>query len=172
MPLSVNFANRQRKRKVDTKKWRRLAQDLASAIIRNLEETPPRHLSRRKIGRLDGRGVLNLVFASNETVRKLNRDWRGKNAPTDVLSFPLEEDEPPEPLPWELGDVIVSVEKAVDQAKEYGHTLDRELAFLFVHGALHVLGFDHVTKEQEKEMFGRQREILQSLGITRKKAKR
>jgi probable rRNA maturation factor len=92
----------------------------------------------------------------------------GKDAPTDVLSFPLELEEPPLPdLPWEVGEVIISAERAQEQAIEYQHTLERELCFLFVHGLLHVLGFDHMEPGDEKDMFSRQKEILHAAGIQR-----
>jgi probable rRNA maturation factor len=70
-------------------------------------------------------------------------------------------------MPIELGDVIISAPRASSQAIEFGHSLERELYFLFVHGFLHVLGFDHMTKKDEKEMFGRQNEVLLAVGITR-----
>ncbi|MCC7530117.1 MAG: rRNA maturation RNase YbeY [Candidatus Melainabacteria bacterium] len=115
------------------------------------------------------RGVFNVVFVTNKEIQELNRQWRNKDAPTDVLSFPMDSEEPPDGEPWELGDVIISVERADEQADDYGHSLERELCFLFVHGALHVLGFDHETKKEEKEMFSRQDAVLESLGISRKK---
>jgi probable rRNA maturation factor len=114
------------------------------------------------------------VLVSNAKIRELNRQWRGKDYATDVLSFPLAVDETgvferaqPGEETWELGELIISMEKAAEQAAEYGHSFEREFAFLFVHGFLHVLGFDHITKAQEKEMFGRQSQILTAAGFSR-----
>jgi probable rRNA maturation factor len=118
-------------------------------------------------------GTLSLVLVSNKKIRQLNKQWREKDYATDVLSFPLAVDENLQILPappgesWELGEVVVSLEKTAEQAAEYGHSFEREFAFLYVHGLLHVLGFDHITKAQEKDMFGRQREILTGAGFSR-----
>jgi probable rRNA maturation factor len=113
-----------------------------------------------------------ITIVDNQRIQELNREYRGKDQPTDVLSFPLWE--PDEEWVIEegeeyvtLGDLIISIEKAKEQAQEYGHSLEREIGFLAVHGFLHLLGYDHETKEQEEEMFGRQEEILQKLGLTR-----
>lgn len=113
-----------------------------------------------------------ITIVDNQRIQELNREYRGKDQPTDVLSFPLWE--PDEEWILEegeeyvaLGDLIISIEKAKEQAEEYGHSLEREIGFLAVHGFLHLLGYDHETKEQEEEMFGRQEEILQKLGLTR-----
>ncbi|MDP4137699.1 MAG: rRNA maturation RNase YbeY, partial [Bacillota bacterium] len=93
--------------------------------------------------------------------------------PTDVISFALEEDGEGEveiigaDMPPVLGDIIISVDKAREQAEEYGHSLMRELGFLTVHGFLHLLGYDHMTEEEEKEMFTKQKEILNRYGLSR-----
>lgn len=122
-----------------------------------------------------GEVVVSLV--DDERIRELNRDYRDKDALTDVLSFAIQESDEEEPMilfeedddvPVEpLGDIIISIPTAVRQAKEYGHSLERELAFLAVHGFLHLVGYDHLTEEDEKEMFGRQETILANLGLTR-----
>ena len=113
-------------------------------------------------------------LVSNQKIRKLNEQWRGKDYATDVLSFPLIFDGgSAQFMPqmadseMELGEIIISVEKAVEQANEYGHSFERELAFLFVHGLLHIIGFDHETKEDEREMFSRQTEVLNCLGFVK-----
>jgi probable rRNA maturation factor len=122
-----------------------------------------------------GEVVLSLV--DDATIQELNRNYRSKDTPTDVLSFAMEEtlDEEPEiffdeedgePLPM-LGDIIISVPTAKRQAEEYGHSLKREMAFLAVHGFLHLIGYDHMTEEDEKEMFSRQDAILDQIGLTR-----
>lgn len=106
------------------------------------------------------RGELSITLTDNERIHELNRLYRNVDRPTDVLSFPLEEDEL-------LGDIIVSIPKAMDQAREYGHSFRRELYFLIVHGFYHLLGYDHETPEQESQMFSRQEQVLNHFGIVR-----
>lgn len=116
---------------------------------------------------------LSVTFVNNERIREINRDYRDKDQATDVISFALEEageDEVPivgEGIPRVLGDIIISVPKAEEQAAEYGHSFMRELGFLSVHGFLHLLGYDHMNPNDEQKMFGRQEEILQKFGLTR-----
>lgn len=116
----------------------------------------------------------SLSFVSNEQIRVINRDFRGKDKPTDVISFALEEmteDEidiiPAADMPRVLGDIIISVEKAKEQAEDYGHSFSRELGFLALHGFLHLLGYDHMTEQDEAAMFGRQDELLKGFGLSR-----
>src|SRR5690606_21198778 len=113
----------------------------------------------------------------DEEIRVLNRDYRGKDAPTDVLSFPLWEPEEvadirahPERYPERpllVGDVVISVETAARQAEEYGHGLERELAYLCVHGMLHLLGYDHEDEAARAAMRAREEAILTELGLVR-----
>jgi len=111
---------------------------------------------------------LSVTLTGNEEIRDLNRDYRGKDAPTDVLSFPILDFDPEEDYsllydegPAELGDIVISVEKAMQQAGELGHSTEREIIFLCVHSVLHLLGYDHETSnEDEEEMFQKQREIM------------
>ncbi|GEL91568.1 rRNA maturation RNase YbeY [Enterococcus villorum] len=120
---------------------------------------------------------MSVTFMDNAAIQEINRVYRGKDMPTDVISFALEEegeDEIPvifedddNPLPRVLGDIMISTERAAEQAKEYGHSYDRELGFLAVHGFLHINGYDHMTAEDEKEMFGLQKEILDAYGLKR-----
>lgn len=123
-----------------------------------------------------GEVVVSLV--DDLRIQELNREYRNKDVPTDVLSFAMMEEEEDEPeIFYEteeealqvtmLGDIIISVPTAKRQADEYGHSLERELAFLAVHGFLHLVGYDHMTDEDEKEMFARQEAILESAGFTR-----
>jgi len=124
-----------------------------------------------------GEVVVSLV--DDVRIQELNRDYRGKDQPTDVLSFAMEEEieegEPEIRFAEEdevddlfmLGDVLISIPTAKRQADEYGHSLERELAFLAVHGFLHLIGYDHMTEEEEKEMFARQEAILLAAGFTR-----
>ncbi|MBB6285017.1 rRNA maturation RNase YbeY [Geobacillus subterraneus] len=116
---------------------------------------------------------VSVSFVDNERIRAMNRDYRGKDAPTDVLSFALEEEGEGEidiigaDVPPVLGDIVISVPKAKEQAAEYGHSFMRELGFLAVHGFLHLLGYDHETEEEERVMFAKQEEILARFGLTR-----
>ena len=109
---------------------------------------------------------MSVTFMDNAAIQVINRDYRGKDAPTDVISFALEE-EGENPLPRVLGDIMISIERAAEQAEAYGHSYDRELGFLAVHGFLHINGYDHMTPEDEKEMFGLQKEILDAYGLKR-----
>ena len=111
-------------------------------------------------------------------IQEINRSERSIDAPTDVLSFPmLEFDENGDIVASEfdmdgdkllLGDIVICAERAATQAEEYGHSFRREMAFLTVHSMLHLLGYDHMEKDEEKVMFARQEEILDKLGITRR----
>ncbi|MEO1772764.1 MULTISPECIES: rRNA maturation RNase YbeY [Enterococcus] len=119
---------------------------------------------------------MSVTFMDNAAIQIINRDYRDKDAPTDVISFALEEDGEDEgpiifdeemAMPRNLGDIMISTERAAEQAEEYGHSFDRELGFLAVHGFLHINGYDHMTPEDEKEMFGLQKEILDAYGLKR-----
>ncbi|MDT2756541.1 rRNA maturation RNase YbeY [Enterococcus asini] len=120
---------------------------------------------------------MSVTFMDNAAIQEINRDYRGKDAPTDVISFALEETGKGEvpvvfeagdnPFPRELGDLMISVERAKEQAEEYGHSFERELGFLALHGFLHINGYDHMTPEDEKEMFTLQKEILDAYGLKR-----
>lgn len=124
-------------------------------------------------------GEIALTFVDDEEIRQLNKDYRGIDRPTDVLSFAMSEmgedefdihyeaDDEPEVSCDLLGDIIISVPRAIAQAEEYGHSVERELGFLFVHGFLHLIGYDHGTDEEEKEMFAKQEQILQKAGLAR-----
>lgn len=114
---------------------------------------------------------LSVTFTDNEGIRALNRDYRGIDRETDVLSFPLTDfdggEEPPTDEPdAALGDIVISLERARAQAEEYGHSFEREVAFLTVHSMLHLMGYDHVNSEEEEaEMRRRQSEILEKMGL-------
>ena len=111
----------------------------------------------------------NLIIVDNEYIHKLNRDYRNIDRETDVITFALE-DEDSIILPNDervLGDIYISIDKAESQALEYGHSLLRELSFLAVHGFYHLLGYDHMTEEDEKVMFKKQEEVLEEYGISR-----
>ena len=110
----------------------------------------------------------NIIFVDNPTIHKLNLEYRKIDRPTDVITFALL-DQKDFVLPGEqpLGDIYVSLDQAHAQAKEYGHSFKRELAFLCIHGFYHLLGYDHMTKEDEKVMFTKQEEVLKEYGIQR-----
>lgn len=111
----------------------------------------------------------NLIIVDNEYIHELNRDYRNIDRETDVITFALE-DEDSIILPNDervLGDIYISIDKAISQALEYGHSLLRELSFLAVHGFYHLLGYDHMTEEDEKVMFKKQEEVLEEYGISR-----
>jgi probable rRNA maturation factor len=137
----------------------------------------------RKAGEAEGvnDGEVALTFVTDEHIHELNKQYRGIDRPTDVLSFAMNEgleDEPEivyeigegdaEPdFPDVLGDIIISVETAKRQSEEYGHSLERELGFLFVHGFLHLLGYDHQDEASEAEMMSKQEAVLAEVGLTR-----
>ncbi len=111
----------------------------------------------------------NLIIVNNEDIHELNKNYRKIDRPTDVITFALEDDDTmvlPEGIRV-LGDIYISIDRAKDQAGDYGHSLLRELCFLAVHGFYHLLGYDHNTPEEEKIMFSKQEEVLSSYGITR-----
>ncbi|MFC5713427.1 rRNA maturation RNase YbeY [Thalassorhabdus alkalitolerans] len=113
---------------------------------------------------------VSVTFVDNQAIQDINREYRGKDYATDVISFALDEGEegPVDPsVPNLLGDIIISVPKAEEQAAAYGHSFERELGFLAVHGVLHLLGYIHETEEQEKQMISRQEEILKAYGLER-----
>ena len=125
------------------------------------------------VGQLYGveNGEVSVTLTNNEYIHTLNNEDRGIDRPTDVLSFALNESEEPEmvdgPAVNVLGDLIISVERAEEQAADYGHSLRREVAFLTVHGMLHLLGYDHMEDEEREEMEAEQRFVMEKLGIPR-----
>ena len=133
---------------------------------------------------------VSLTITTPEEIHELNKEYRNVDRPTDVLSFPMlayaevprmtasageetarlaeeEENLNPETGELVLGDIVINLEQARAQAAEYGHSLEREVAFLAVHSLLHLLGYDHETEEEEKVMFQKQEAILQSMGLIR-----
>jgi probable rRNA maturation factor len=118
---------------------------------------------------------ISLLLVDDAAIQDLNYTYRGINQPTDVLSFAMEDemsgDEVPEFLVLQdnniLGDIVISLETAQRQAEEYGHSLEREVGFLTVHGMLHLLGYDHLTESDTKDMREREEKILSQLGLSR-----
>lgn len=115
-----------------------------------------------------GKCEVNIIFVDLEEIHEINRNYRGIDRPTDVISFALEDNDD-KCMSEEriLGDIYICMNKVYEQAKEYGHSITREEAFLTVHGLLHLLGYDHMKEDEEKIMFGLQEEILDELGIRR-----
>lgn len=161
--------------------------EITPAFIEKIEEL------LKLAGELEGvtAGEVALTFVDDETIQELNKQYRDLDKPTDVLSFAmsefgedeiqinyddagqddaegLEDDETvSESFIEPLGDIIISVPRAIAQAEDYGHSVERELGFLFVHGFLHLIGYDHQSEEEEKVMFAKQEDILQKAGLTR-----
>ena len=115
---------------------------------------------------------VSCVLVDDERIHEINREYRHIDRSTDVISFAMEDNDQfyVEGMHRTLGDIFISVDHAKKQAEEYGHSLRREMCFLFTHGILHLLGYDHMTDEQEKEMFGLQDQILGALSIEREEA--
>ena len=109
----------------------------------------------------------SVIIIDNEKIHEINKQYRGIDRPTDVISFALEEDEDYEVKERLLGDIYISIDKVYEQAKEYNHSVKRELFFLVTHGFLHLLGYDHMKKEDEEIMFPLQEKILDSYGVKR-----
>jgi len=121
---------------------------------------------------IKNKAEVSITTVSNEEIRKLNFKHRGKDSVTDVLSFPMSEkgefDVDPDTSRIILGDIVISTEKAAEQAKEYGHSFEREMCFLATHSMFHLLGYDHEKSEtEEKTMFLKQERVLDRLGINR-----
>ena len=135
-----------------------------------------------RAGEIEGvhSGEVALTFVDDEGIRELNQTYRGINKPTDVLSFPLHEqgsDEQPivfDSADWDdvpddelLGDIVISIPRALEQSIQYGHSVEREIGFLFVHGFLHLIGYDHQDEASEQIMFAKQERILSEIGLKR-----
>lgn len=112
------------------------------------------------------RSIMNIIFVNDEEIQKINREYRNIDKITDVISFALNDNDFPIKTE-ELGDIFICVSQAKRQAKEYEHSLEREIGFLSVHGYLHLMGYDHMTEEDEKIMFAKQDEILNKANLRR-----
>lgn len=160
MNVTVYFTNKQEKKKVGYR-------------VRLLIETAIEKTLAHERFRKDAE--VSVSFVDNEEIHKLNLEFRGKDKPTDVLSFPMWEDDElggdidPALGAVMLGDIVISTERALEQAKEYGHSFTREVCFLAVHSTLHLIGYDHETSEaDEKYMNDTQEKILAKMGLRRK----
>lgn len=132
--------------------------------LEDVEMVLNKAIEEEKVGQVS----FNIIIVDNEYIHKLNKEYRKIDRPTDVITFALEDYED---IKYEdfrlLGDIYISLDKAKSQAIEYGHSFKREICFLAVHGFLHLLGYDHMEKEEEKIMFGKQELILNEAGITK-----
>ena len=140
-----------------------LCQDNYEEIFTKIIETTLRLLQ------IEDDVELSCVIVDDERIHQINREYRHIDRATDVISFALEDNEQyyVEGMPRSLGDIFISVDHARSQAQEYGHSLKREMCFLFTHGLLHLLGFDHMNAEDEQVMFAKQDDILNALNISR-----
>lgn len=139
-----------------------LSQALQTRLCRALR-------SAAKLYDLPNKCEVGVLLTDNRKIKKLNNQYRNKNEATDVLSFALNEgDSMPmqeqQPL---LGDIVISVERALQQSIEYEHSLERELTYLAIHGFLHLLGYDHMNEAEKKEMRAQEEDILEQLGVSR-----
>lgn len=124
---------------------------------------------------LDSKLIITITFTTPEEIHKINKEYREVDRPTDVLSFPMfERNELEEKIENQyfehedvLGDIIISIEKVKEQAIEYGHSFERELSYMLVHGFYHLMGYDHIKEEDKKEMRPKEEKILNELKITR-----
>lgn len=108
----------------------------------------------------DSHDSLSVILINNEEIHHMNKEYRNCDYPTDVLSFPDRDDD-------YIGDIFISIDKVYEQASSYEHSVEREFAFLLTHGILHLLGYDHLTKEEEQIMFSKQEEILNKTNYRR-----
>ena len=155
MKIIIDWSNDQRKRRAGF----RLKMLVKSAVRAALEYE-----------RFPYDPLVSVTFTDNEGIREKNREFRGIDAPTDVLSFPMYDfrkgEKPGRGEICELGDIVLSLERAAEQAQDFGHSFEREVAFLTVHSVLHLLGYDHERSEEEElEMRQHQRAIMKRLGL-------
>lgn len=130
-------------------------------IITNVIKEASKELNKKDF-------IISIVLVDNEKIHEINKEYRNVDRETDVISFAfLDEDINPMSDLTNLGEIYISLDKAHEQALNYGHSFLRELSFLTCHGFLHLLGYDHMKEEDEKVMFGLQDKILSSLGIER-----
>lgn len=138
-----------------------------NSILDEMQKAAELCLEREEIDH--ERATVSITFVSNEEIQELNRSYRGIDRVTDVLSFPLYESKLEFPREGELclGDVVICLEQAYLQADEFGHTVDRELIYLFVHSIFHLLGYDHLAENEKEEMRIKEEQVMQRLGLER-----
>ena len=108
---------------------------------------------------------VSISFVDLDEIHKLNREFRGVDRPTDVLSFPMEEDFLIEGVDTMIGDIVICMDKAREQANDFGHSLDREIMYLTCHSTLHLLGYDHMDDTEKADMRAREKEVMKQLGV-------
>lgn len=144
--MKINFVNQTKEKTLEIQK-----------VIRNIFKT------------IKDKKIFNIIFVDEETIQKINREYRQIDKVTDVISFSLKDGEDLiEVATEELGDIFICLQRAYDQAEEYHHSVEREVGFLAVHGYLHLCGYDHMTKSDEEEMCAKQDEILNKANLYRK----
>lgn len=131
--------------------------------IKDIKDVLNKAITIEKLNNIE----FNVIIVDNDYIHKLNKEYRHIDRPTDVITFALEDNEEVIEDYRILGDIYISLDKAKEQAIEYGHSFKREICFLAVHGLLHLLGYDHMVKEEEKIMFSKQELILNEAGITK-----
>jgi len=117
-----------------------------------------------EVEKAKGNFEVSVSFVNNKEIRELNRVYRNVDSDTDVLSFPMDDEEDLEGVIM-LGDVILSTEKIIEQAEDFGHSLEREMLYLTVHSMLHLLGYDHMTDDEKEEMREREKEVMKELQL-------
>lgn len=144
---------------------------VSEALLEKMTEAAEYAVESENLLNLDKqRCELSVTFVGLDEIHELNREYRGVDRPTDVLSFPQFEDleeEIPEVGEICLGDVVICREKAEEQAEKFGHSFERELVYLFTHSVLHLLGYDHMEEDEKKVMRQREEEIMEHIGLMR-----
>ncbi len=152
--IRVIITNKQKKIKIPTG-MRMLIRRCCNAVL--------------QMEKFDGSAEISVTFVDNDEIHKFNQQYRGVDAPTDVLSFPLGEngvyDTDPATGAKMLGDVVISMEKAVEQAQRFGHSLQREVGYLTAHSVLHLLGYDHETNMERVHMREKEEYVMEQLGL-------
>ena len=132
-----------------------------------LDTKPYEKIIKGVLKKVKNKKEFNIIFVDDEEIQRINREYRKIDRVTDVISFALCDD-PDNQMENELGDIFIDLDQAFRQAEDYGHSITREVAFLAVHGYLHLCGYDHMTNEDEEVMFKKQDEILAAAKIERK----
>ena len=132
-----------------------------------LDTKPYEKIIKGVLKKVKNKKEFNIIFVDDEEIQRINREYRKIDRVTDVISFALCDDTDNQ-MENELGDIFIDLDQAFRQAEDYGHSITREVAFLAVHGYLHLCGYDHMTKEDEEIMFKKQDEILAAAKIERK----
>lgn len=168
--MKIDILNKQRSLCLNLSWFKHWFNSLTAETLKNMSNKYPSHYPNSVLFRYENKLTTELVLVSNTQIQKINKSFRGKNMPTDVISFKhWDENDPLINILDNIvfGEIFLSVNQASTQSKNYGHSIEREFAFLFVHGLLHLFDFDHEEEEQKQQMFSLQEIILQSIGMTR-----